>query len=94
MPTQATGAATKRAPETQDKELTREERIIKHLPLVRAIASRVREGLPVQVELDDLAHAGVMGLFDAVDKYNQGGCLPPLRQAPHPRRDPRQPAPA
>ncbi len=70
MPTQATGAATKRAPETQDKELTREERIIKHLPLVRAIASRVREGLPVQVELDDLAHAGVMGLFDAVDKYN------------------------
>jgi RNA polymerase sigma factor for flagellar operon FliA len=41
-----------------------------HLPLVRAIASRVRENLPVQVELDDLVHAGVLGLFDAVQKYD------------------------
>ena len=47
----------------------REERIIQHLPLVRGIASRVRARLPVQVELDDLVHAGVMGLFDAVDRY-------------------------
>lgn len=49
---------------------TRDELIVKHLPLVRAIANRVRESLPVQVELDDLVHAGIMGLFDAVDKYN------------------------
>lgn len=47
----------------------REERIIQHLPLVRGIAKRVRERLPVQVELDDLIHAGVMGLFDAVDRF-------------------------
>jgi RNA polymerase sigma factor for flagellar operon FliA len=46
----------------------REDRIIQHLPLVRGIANRVRERLPVQVELDDLVHAGVMGLFDAVDR--------------------------
>lgn len=50
--------------------LTRDEIVIKHLPLVRAIASRVRDGLPVQVQLDDLTHAGVLGLFDAVDKYD------------------------
>ncbi len=47
----------------------REERIIQHLPLVRGIANRVRERLPVQVELDDLVHAGIMGLFDAVDRF-------------------------
>ena len=47
----------------------REEKILKHLPLVHAIANRVKANLPVQVELDDLAHAGVLGLFDAVDKY-------------------------
>ncbi len=41
-----------------------------HLPLVKAIASRVRENLPVQVELDDLVHAGILGLFDAVQKYD------------------------
>jgi RNA polymerase sigma factor for flagellar operon FliA len=43
-----------------------------HLPLVRAIAGRVRESLPVQVELDDLVHAGILGLFDAVQKYDPG----------------------
>ncbi len=47
----------------------REQKILEHLPLVRAIAGRVKDSLPVQVELDDLAHAGVLGLFDAVDKY-------------------------
>lgn len=50
--------------------LTREEKILQHMPLVRAIAARVRESLPVQIELDDLVHAGVLGLFDAVDKYD------------------------
>jgi RNA polymerase sigma factor for flagellar operon FliA len=44
--------------------------VMRHLPLVRAIAGRVRENLPVQVELDDLVHAGILGLFDAVQKYD------------------------
>ena len=55
--------------------LDREQRdaiVISHLPLVKAIASRVRENLPVQVELDDLVHAGILGLFDAVQKYDPG----------------------
>jgi RNA polymerase sigma factor for flagellar operon FliA len=37
---------------------------------VKAIAIRVHENLPVHVDLDDLIHAGVMGLFDAASKYN------------------------
>jgi RNA polymerase sigma factor for flagellar operon FliA len=60
-------------PGRSDRPLSREQRdtiIVAHLPLVRAIAARVRENLPVQVELDDLAHAGVLGLFDAVEKYD------------------------
>src|SRR6202012_4536969 len=28
------------------------------------------ENLPVHVDLDDLVHAGVLGLFDAATKYN------------------------
>jgi RNA polymerase sigma factor for flagellar operon FliA len=39
------------------------------MPLVKAIAIRVHESLPVHVDIDDLVHAGVLGLFDAVDKY-------------------------
>ena len=49
--------------------LRRDELILKHLSLVSAIATRVHESLPVHVDLDDLIHAGVMGLFDAATKF-------------------------
>jgi len=45
--------------------------VLEYLPLVRAIAVRVYENLPVHVELDDLVHAGVLGLFDAAMKFDQ-----------------------
>lgn len=44
--------------------------VLEHLPLVKAIAVRVHENLPVHVDLDDLVHAGILGLFDAASKYN------------------------
>lgn len=49
----------------------RDEVVVEHLPLVRAIAVRVHENLPVHVDLDDLIHAGVMGLMDAATKYDR-----------------------
>ncbi len=48
----------------------RDRVVLEHLPLVRAIAVRVHENLPVHVDLDDLVHAGILGLFDAATKYN------------------------
>ena len=48
----------------------RDSVVIEHLPLVKAIAVRVHENLPVHVDLDDLVHAGVLGLFDAASKFN------------------------
>jgi RNA polymerase sigma factor for flagellar operon FliA len=48
----------------------RDQIVLDHLPLVRAIAVRVHDNLPVHVDLDDLVHAGVLGLFDAANKYN------------------------
>lgn len=48
----------------------RDRIVLDHLPLVKAIAIRVHENLPVHVDLDDLNHAGVLGLFDAVAKYD------------------------
>jgi len=48
----------------------RDQIVLNHLPLVKAIAIRVHENLPVHVDLDDLIHAGVLGLFDAAAKYN------------------------
>lgn len=48
----------------------RDQVILEHLPLVRVIAIRVHENLPVHVDIDDLVHAGIMGLFDAAKKFN------------------------
>jgi RNA polymerase sigma factor for flagellar operon FliA len=48
----------------------RDQIVLEHLPLVKAIAIRVHESLPVHVDLDDLIHAGVLGLFDSVTKYD------------------------
>src|SRR3954464_7009046 len=48
----------------------RDQLVMQHLPLARAIAVRVYENLPVHVELDDLVHAGIIGLFDAATKFN------------------------
>jgi RNA polymerase sigma factor for flagellar operon FliA len=55
------------------KEVSLEVRdriVLDHLPLVKAIAIRVHENLPVHIDLDDLIHAGVLGLFDAVEKFD------------------------
>ena len=49
----------------------RDQIVLEHLPLVKAIAIRVHENLPVHVDLDDLIHAGVLGLFDAVAKFDR-----------------------
>lgn len=47
----------------------RDELITEHLHLVTAIAAHVRKSVSVHIELDDLVHAGTMGLFDAATKY-------------------------
>jgi RNA polymerase sigma factor for flagellar operon FliA len=49
---------------------SRDQLILDHLPMVKVIAVRVHKELPIHVELDDLVHAGVLGLFDAVKKYD------------------------
>jgi len=57
----------------QRKKISRQVRdqiVLEHLPLVKAIAIRVHENLPVHVDVDDLVHAGILGLLDAVEKFD------------------------
>lgn len=49
----------------------RDKIVLENLPLVKAIAVRVHENLPVHVDLDDLVHAGILGLFDAATKFDE-----------------------
>ena len=49
-----------------------EEVLREHLPMVRFLALRIRERLPQQVEMEDLISAGVVGLMDAMQKFDPG----------------------
>lgn len=52
---------------TQD---ARETLIMTHLPKVKYIADRIAAKLPPSVERDDLYGAGVVGLIDAVERFD------------------------
>ena len=47
----------------------REALILEHLSLIKHVAHRVATRLPSNVEIGDLVNAGVIGLLDAVDKF-------------------------
>jgi RNA polymerase sigma factor for flagellar operon FliA len=47
----------------------RESLIVQTLPLIKHIAHRVATRLPTNIEMRDLINAGVLGLLDAVDKF-------------------------
>jgi RNA polymerase sigma factor for flagellar operon FliA len=51
-------------------EAQQEQLLLRHLPQVNFIARRIHNRLPPQVLLEDLIHAGVLGLLDAIKKYN------------------------
>jgi RNA polymerase sigma factor for flagellar operon FliA len=44
--------------------------VLEHIPLAKIIAVHVRANLSVQVELDDLVQAGILGLIDAATKFD------------------------
>jgi RNA polymerase sigma factor for flagellar operon FliA len=47
-----------------------EESITKYLPLVRFVAEKIHRRLPPGVDLESLVHAGVVGLLEALDRFD------------------------
>ena len=50
----------------------RETLITECLPLVKFVAHRISSRLPAHVDVDDLIHSGILGLMDAVKKFEPG----------------------
>ena len=48
----------------------RDALVLQHLPYVKRIVQRISAHLPAHVEIDDLMHAGVVGLLEAADRYD------------------------
>ena len=63
--------ASKNAYTAWQTESERERLLVEQLPQVRYIARRIHERLPRHVPLEDLVHAGVLGLIDALHKFDR-----------------------
>ena len=51
-------------------EQTRHDLILEYHPLVRTIACRMARRLPPSVDVDELINVGVLGLIDAIDRFD------------------------
>ena len=98
MPPRITPAARRDAKQAQEMQ----KLLVELLPLVKRVAFKIREHLPAHVEVDDLLGNGVLGLVDAVAKFDtnkrvklesyarhrvRGGILDGLRNADPASRD-------
>ena len=54
---------------TQNEEV-RNRLLMEQMPQVRYVARHIHDRLPQHVPLEDLVHAGVLGLMDALTKYD------------------------
>jgi RNA polymerase sigma factor for flagellar operon FliA len=54
----------------KDNQLSRDELIEEYLPHVKRIVHRIAIHLPPHVEVDDLIHVGVIGLMQAIERYD------------------------
>lgn len=57
----------------ENKVLNNEQKtrlITEYAPLIKFIAQKIAVRLPSNIELDDLISSGVIGLMDAIDKYD------------------------
>jgi RNA polymerase sigma factor for flagellar operon FliA len=61
---------TARADTTGQEKEKRDSILLEQLPQVRYLARRIHERLPRHVPLEDLVHAGVQGLIDALNKFD------------------------
>ena len=68
---QARGVSKRGSTNRSNKSALRDKLVMEHLPLVKAIAIRLYESLPVHADLDDLIHAGMLGLIDGAEKFDE-----------------------
>jgi RNA polymerase sigma factor for flagellar operon FliA len=77
MPRQATGQIYPlpmniQNPDTITRRRQRAADLAEHTPLVRSIAGRIRRRLPPNVDMDDLMQVGLIGLNEALSRFERG----------------------
>jgi RNA polymerase sigma factor for flagellar operon FliA len=57
-------------PKSRAAEFANEQMIEKYLPLVRFVAEKIHRRLPPGVDLESLIHSGVVGLLEALERFD------------------------
>jgi RNA polymerase sigma factor for flagellar operon FliA len=57
--------------------------ILAYLPLTKTIAIQLHANLPMHLDVDDMEHAGVLGLIDAANKFDPDKQVPFSSYAKH-----------
>ncbi len=58
------------SPPKKGKATNNEETILKYAPLIKYIANRIAARLPVHIDIRDMINSGVLGLMDALEKFD------------------------
>jgi RNA polymerase sigma factor for flagellar operon FliA len=73
MDTMSNASALLKKYKEEPNKLTSEQKdrlIMEYAPLIKFIAQKIAIRLPSNIELDDLISSGVIGLMDAIEKYD------------------------
>lgn len=52
-------------------KVNKDHLLVEHMPMVKRLAHHMKAKLPPSVEVDDLVQAGMMGLLDAINRYEE-----------------------
>jgi len=58
------------SPPKKGKSPEKEEAILKYAPLIKYIANRIAARLPLHIDIRDMINSGVLGLMDAMEKFD------------------------
>jgi len=72
MPNAGLAAQAFSEPEVRSKQAKEKSDavIMKYAPLIKYIATRIAARLPMHIEIQDLINSGVLGLMDAIEKFD------------------------
>jgi RNA polymerase sigma factor for flagellar operon FliA len=65
-------AAAQARPQEAPDFSRKDEAIKRYFPLVKYVVDKIATGLPKSIEREDLTNTALIGLFDAMEKYDEG----------------------
>jgi len=66
----ATNSLVEVSPPQKSKAADKQDTILKYAPFIKYIANRIAARLPLHIDIRDMINSGVLGLIDAMEKFD------------------------